>query len=78
MDYFSTYLSISEWNIEINPVIIFMLNFPLLFFIYKIILLPMVVWCFAYESDSKRIMWSLVWIDLVYLLVVWGNLRVVL
>jgi len=77
MDYFSTYLAISEWNIEINPVIIFMLDFPLIFFIWKIIILPCIVWWFVYENESKRVMWSIVWVNLVYLLVVWGNLRVV-
>jgi len=78
MDYISTYLSIANWGTEINPIINFMLWSHLLFFIYKIFLLPMFVWYFAYESESKKVMWTLVGIDLVYLLVVWGNLRVVL
>ena len=77
LDYFSTYLSIASWWVEINPVIQFMLWSHLLFFIYKIFLLPTIVWYFAYESESKKVMWSLAWIDLIYLLVVWGNLRVV-
>ena len=77
LDYFSTYLSIANWGIEINPVIQFMLWSHLLFFIYKILILPCIVWYFAYESESKKVMWSLVGIDLVYILVVWGNFRVV-
>ena len=77
MDYFSTYFSILDWWIEINPVVIFMLEYPLIFFLWKILLLPMIVWYIAYESESKKIMWSLVGVNLVYLGVVCGNLRVV-
>ena len=77
LDYFSTYLSIASWWVEINPVIQFMLWSHLLFFVYKIFILPGIVWYFVYESDSRKVMWSLVWIDLVYFLVVCGNLRVV-
>ena len=77
MDYFSTYFSILDWWIEINPVVIFMLEYPLIFFLWKILLLPMIVWYIAYESESKKIMWSMVGVNLVYLGVVCGNLRVV-
>jgi hypothetical protein len=77
LDYFSTYLSIANWGVEINPVIQFMLWSHLLFFVYKILVLPCIVWYFVYESESRKVMWNLVWIDLVYLIVVWGNLRVV-
>ena len=77
MDYFSTYFSILDWWIEINPVVIFMLEYPLIFFLWKILLLPMIVWYIAYESDSKKIMWGLVAVNLVYLWVFCGNLRVV-
>lgn len=77
MDYFSTYFSILDWWIEINPVVIFMLEYPLIFFLWKILLLPMIVWHIAYESESKKVMWSMVVVNLVYLWVVWGNLRVV-
>ena len=76
-DYFSTYLSIWDWGIEINPVIRFMFEFPLLFFVWKIILLPLVVWWFVYESRSKKVMWCLGFVDLVYLVAILGNLRVV-
>jgi len=54
-----------------------MLEYPLIFFLWKILLLPMIVWYIAYESESKKIMWSLVGVNLVYLGVVCGNLRVV-
>lgn len=77
LDYFSTYLSIAENWIEINPVVIFMLNFPLLFFIWKIIILPGIVWCFVYESESRKIMLNMVFVNLIYLWVVWWNLKVV-
>ena len=76
-DYFSTYLSILEGWVEINPVVRFMLDFPLLFFVWKIFVLPLIVWWFVYESESEKVMWSLVFVNLVYLVVVWGNLRVI-
>jgi len=78
MDYFSTYLSIIEWWVEINPVVRFMLEIPLVFFVYKILLLPAIIWYFVYGSDSRKVMWSLVWVNFVYFVVVCGNLRVVL
>ena len=77
MDYFSTYLSILDWGIEVNPIVVIMLEYPLVFFIWKILVLPLIIWYFAYDSESKKVMWSLVGIDLVYILVVWGNFRVV-
>jgi len=54
-----------------------MLDLPLLFFLWKILVLPMVVWYIGYESESRKVMWCLVGVDFVYLLVVWGNLRVI-
>lgn len=77
LDYFSTYLSIAENWIEINPVIQFMLEFPLMFFIWKIIVFPMIIWRIVYESESKKVMWCMIGVNLVYLVVVWGNFRVV-
>ncbi len=56
MDYLSTYLSLADWWIEINPVVQFMLQSHLFFFIFKIIILPMIVWYIAYESESKKVM----------------------
>ena len=76
-DYFSTYLSILDWGVEVNPIVRFMLDFPLLFFIWKILILPLIVWLVVYGSGSKKVMWNLVFVDLVYLVVVLENLRVV-
>lgn len=78
LDYFSTYLSILNWWIEVNPIINFMLNFPILFFIWKIVLLPFFVWFVGYENESKSFLWCLVGVNLVYFGVVWGNFGVVL
>ncbi len=77
LDYFSTYLSLLCWGIEINPVVRFMLDIPLLFFVWKILVFPLIVWKFVYESESKWVIWGLIGVDLVYLGVFWWNLRVV-
>jgi len=77
LDYFSTYLSIFSWWVEVNPFVKFMLDIPLLFFMWKILIFPWIVWRFLYGSDSEKVMWWLVGVDLVYLGVVWGNLGVI-
>jgi len=76
LDYFSTILSIWVWWIEINPVIRFMLDIPLLLFVWKIFILSWFVWWIVYKSDSKRVMWSMIVVNLIYLLGVWGNFGV--
>ena len=76
-DYLSTYMSIIDWWIEINPIIKIMLEFPLIFFVWKILILPTIVWYIVYESYSKKIMWSMIWVNLIYFVAVWGNFRVV-
>jgi len=55
-----------------------MLGSHLLFFVYKILVLPAFVWYFGYGSGSRKVIWSLVGINFVYFVVVWGNFRVVL
>lgn len=77
MDYFSTYLSLIDWGIEINPIVRFLLEFPLIFFLWKILILPTIVWYIVYESESKKVIWSMVWVNLFYLIAVVGNLSVV-
>jgi hypothetical protein len=43
-----------------------MLVYPLLFFIWKIFVLPWFVWWFVYGSESRNVMWVLGFIDLIY------------
>lgn len=76
MDYFSTYLSILDWGIEINPVVKIMLEIPLIFFLWKILILPTIVWYIVYESENKKIMRSMILVNLFYLIAVIGNCRV--
>ncbi|MDD3145474.1 MAG: DUF5658 family protein [Candidatus Gracilibacteria bacterium] len=77
LDYFSTILSLLSGGIEINPIAGFILQSHMIFFLYKIIILPMIVWYMIYESNSKKVMWIMIGVNLIYLLAVWGNLRVV-
>jgi len=53
-----------------------MLDIPLLLFVWKIFILSWFVWWIVYKSDSKRVMWSMIVVNLIYLLGVWGNFGV--
>jgi len=76
LDYFSTYLSIIWWWIEINPVIIFMLNYPWLFFIWKIFFIPLFVYYIVIKNIKKSITWTLIIINIIYLLTVIWNFKI--
>ena len=77
LDYFSTYLSILNWWIEINPFILIMLDYPLLFFIFKIFLIPIIVYYLINNNIKKSTTWILIIINTIYLITVIWNLKIV-
>ncbi len=77
LDYFSTYLSIISWWIEINPVILIMLDYPFLFFIVKIFFIPIALYYLIIKNINKFTTWSLIIINTIYLFTVIWNFKIV-